>query len=209
MHIADSPYAAPSGGDIDPDFLWWVALGVGVLLLLNLLIAVATRLKRKKVPAEQLREELRREIQSGVPNVRGHIRADPSRYPGISAAEAEAIADAEGFVRQTHGAKGRWLFLRRDRKSEPAADLPSWERAPVDDVQARREKLLVRGTLCAVPGVPIAIWLTLTWLSGGPSVKSSADVCFYVVAHVVGLIFLTGTFVSFKRYFKAPQYRRR
>jgi hypothetical protein len=113
MHMAGVPLAAPPGGVASPATLGWIGAGVAVLVLVNLLIAFGSRRRRRQVPPGQLREELRGEIRDGAPNVRGHIRVNPARYPGISAGEAETIAGEEGFTRQTHGTKGMWLFLRR------------------------------------------------------------------------------------------------
>jgi hypothetical protein len=113
MHMAGVPLAAPPGGVVSPVTLGWIGAGVAALVVVNLLIAWSSRRKRGQVPAERLREELRGEIRGGAPNVRGHIRVNPARYPGISVGEAEAVAAEEGFARQAHGTKGMWLFLRR------------------------------------------------------------------------------------------------
>jgi hypothetical protein len=113
MHMAGVPLAAPPGGAVSPVALGGIGAGIVALGLVNLLIAWSSRRKRRKVPAERLREELRGEIRNGAPSVRGHIRVNPARYPGISVGQAEALAAEEGFTRQTHGTKGMWLFLRR------------------------------------------------------------------------------------------------
>ena len=113
MHMAGVPLAAPPGGVVSPVALGWIGGVLVALVVVNLLIAWGSRRRRRRVPAGQLREELRGEIRGGAPNVRGHIRVNPARYPGISAGEAEAIAGEEGFTRQTHGTKGMWLFLRQ------------------------------------------------------------------------------------------------
>ena len=113
MYMAGVPLAAPPGGVVSPVALGWIGAGIVALVVVNLLIAWGSRRKRRQVPAGQLREELRGEIRGGAPNVRGHIRVNPARYPGISVGEAEVIAGEEGFTRQTHGTKGMWLFLRR------------------------------------------------------------------------------------------------
>jgi hypothetical protein len=113
MQMAAVPLAAPPGGVLSLVTLGWIGVGVAALALVNLLIAFGLRRRRRQAPPGQLREELREEIRNAAPNVRGHIRVNPARYPGISAGEAEAVAGEEGFTRQTHGTKGMWLFLRR------------------------------------------------------------------------------------------------
>ncbi|MGX1759282.1 hypothetical protein ACWIG5_20585 [Streptomyces lydicus] len=112
VFLAVEHWAAPPGGHIDPSFLKWAAVGFGVWLLFGAFAYWDKRRTRSKVPLEQRVDELRRELRTGVPNVRGHIRVDPSRYPGTSTGEAEDIAREEGFLRQAHGAKGQWLFYR-------------------------------------------------------------------------------------------------
>ncbi|MET7689635.1 hypothetical protein ABZT06_16935 [Streptomyces sp. NPDC005483] len=110
--MAGVSLAAPPGV-VGPGALGWTGAGVAALVFVNLLIAWGSRRRRGKVPLGRLREELRGELRSGAPNVRGHIRVDPARYPGISVVEAEAIAGQEGLSRQTQGTKGMWLFLRQ------------------------------------------------------------------------------------------------
>lgn len=212
MHPAVAPLAAPPGY-VDPDALWWTGGIMGVLLLINLLIVWDNRRKRRRVPLEQLREELRKALRVGAPNVRGQVRIDPSRYPGIPVGEAEAIADEEGFDRQTHGTKGTWLFVRvTPETSAWPAGMDAQERSFREAARsvggtsrAERNRYLVRAFLCGLPGVPIGIALALDWLNGGLSVEYTEDLWFYVVAHLLALGLLTGAFFSFRRYLKAAR----
>ncbi|ARF55621.1 hypothetical protein B1H19_16830 [Streptomyces gilvosporeus] len=63
------------------------------------------------------------------------------------------------------------------------------------------ERLLVRGALCAVPGVPVVIGLVAAWANGSFSVSGPGDVIFIVVAHALGVTLLPGAFLLFKRSF--------
>lgn len=110
--FAVDQWAAPPGGHTDPNFLKWVAVGLGLLLLFGAFASWDTRRQRRNIPSEQRLEELRYELRSGTPTGQGHIRIDPSRYPGTSADQAEDIAREEGFLRQSHGTRGQWLFYR-------------------------------------------------------------------------------------------------
>lgn len=109
---ADVQLAAPPLAQSDTTVLWWIAAGVGTLVLLSILASWDTRRSRRKVPLDQLKAELRREIRMGIPGARGYLRVTPSRYPGISDGLADDVAREEGFLRQTHGTKGMWLFYR-------------------------------------------------------------------------------------------------
>ncbi|MFF4601957.1 hypothetical protein ACFY12_04245 [Streptomyces sp. NPDC001339] len=100
-----------------------MVIGLGLWLLFGAYTAWDTRRQRKKVPLEQRVEELRQELRTGVPNVRGHIRINPSNYPGISTNQAEDMARAEGFLRQAHGAKGQWLFYRTGTRPGSSAEV--------------------------------------------------------------------------------------
>ncbi|WP_405412917.1 hypothetical protein [Streptomyces decoyicus] len=115
-------WAAPPGGHTDPSFLKWVAVGLGMLSLLGAFASWDTRRQRRNVPSERRVEELRHELRSGTPNIRGHIRIDPSSYPGTSVGQAEDIAREEGFLRQSHGARGQWLFYRMGTQPGSSTD---------------------------------------------------------------------------------------
>ncbi|WP_274563636.1 hypothetical protein [Streptomyces spiramyceticus] len=239
MYLADVLLAAPPVTESDTTVLWWITACVGALMLLGFVADWDTRRTRRKVPLEQLAAELRREIRTGAPNVRGHISVDPSRYPGISGGQAEDMAREEGFLRQTHGTKGKWLFYRvgtqpgstsemdmrggpptEDVRQSPAAQRAArWVRerdgfdpldaAVVDEAEtgmrkahASYERCFVGAALCALPGVPITIALTLDWVNSGLSIGYPGDVSGYVVAHLLAVVFVTSSVFLFKRSFR-------
>ncbi|MCB5910171.1 hypothetical protein [Streptomyces pinistramenti] len=122
VFLAVGGWAAPPGGHADSGFLKWAAAVLGVLLLFGAFASWDTRRQRRNAPSEQRAEELRQELRSGIPNARGHVRIDPAGYPGTSAGQAEDIAREEGFLRQSHGAGGQWLFYRMDTQPGSATD---------------------------------------------------------------------------------------
>lgn len=127
--------AAPPVAESDGTHLWWITAGVGALVLLGFLADWDTRRTRRKIPLDQRVAELRREIRTGTPNVRGHIRVDPSRYPGISDGQAEDMAREEGFLRQTHGTKGMWLFYRMGTQPGSASQVDMRGGPPIEEVR--------------------------------------------------------------------------
>lgn len=112
MSWADTQLMAPPGGQNSPAFLQWTAVGFGLWLLFAVVATWESRRRKKKLPVEQRVDVLREELRTGTPNARGHIRVDPVGYPGISVSQAEDVAREEGFLRQSQGAKGQWLFYR-------------------------------------------------------------------------------------------------
>ncbi|MFD8592818.1 hypothetical protein ACFV1B_25280 [Streptomyces sp. NPDC059637] len=148
MHRAVVHLAVPPGGDTDPTFLKWGFGILGVFVVLSVLASWETRRQRRKIPLDQLVEELGRKIRTGVPNVRGHVRIDPSEFPGISDADAERIAGEQGFLRQTHGTKGLWLFYREGTRPGSSSEADVLGGPPVevlrDSEAARRTAAWIR-----------------------------------------------------------------
>ncbi|KOG54366.1 hypothetical protein ADK76_24065 [Streptomyces griseoflavus] len=119
------PLAAPPGADVGFGFPWWVWLVTGLFAVLALYAAWDTRRQRTKVPRAEQVAELKKELRTGAPNARGHVRVTPGRFPALTTAEAERVANEAGFARQTHGTKGLWLFYREGTRpgSAESADV--------------------------------------------------------------------------------------